>query len=143
MLSAAGRLQSRGGGPPIEKAIDDPTNPYRTLYSYIDREKLAEVYRVFDFPSPDISAPKRGKTTVPQQALFFLNNPFVIAQATALAKDVDGRHDAILALYQRILTRSPNKEEHETAKRFLQAPAASLTQLAQALLVSNEFLFMD
>ena len=35
----------------------------------------------FDFASPDQHAPMRYVTTVPQQALFFLNSPFVAEQA--------------------------------------------------------------
>ena len=38
----------------------------------------------FDFASPDQHAPMRYVTTVPQQALFFLNSPFVAEQARAL-----------------------------------------------------------
>ena len=38
----------------------------------------------FDFASPDQHAPMRYVTTVPQQALFFLNSPFVAEQCRAL-----------------------------------------------------------
>ena len=40
-------------------------------------------FRPFDFAPPDISSPKREATTVPQQALYLLNAPFVIQQAKA------------------------------------------------------------
>ena len=42
-------------------------------------------FRVFDFASPDQTAERRPQTTVPQQALFAMNSPFVIEQAKALA----------------------------------------------------------
>lgn len=71
MLQVAGQLQERSGGPPIRQSPDDPANKLRTIYNYIDRENLEDVFRVFDFPSPDISAPHRSQTTVPQQSLFY------------------------------------------------------------------------
>ena len=43
------------------------------------------MFRAFDFASPDQSAERRPRTTVPQQALFSMNAPFVIEQAKALA----------------------------------------------------------
>ena len=43
------------------------------------------MFRAFDFASPDQSAERRPRTTVPQQALFSMNAPFVIEQARALA----------------------------------------------------------
>ena len=56
---------------------------------------LPGVFRTFDFPNPDATSPQRAPTTVPQQALFFMNNPFVIASAGhVLARaDVAARAD--------------------------------------------------
>ncbi len=39
------------------------------------------MFRTFDFASPDTSTPQRYTTTVPQQALFLMNSPFVVEQA--------------------------------------------------------------
>ena len=57
----------------------------RTVYGMVDRQSLPGVFRAFDFASPDQSAERRPRTTVPQQALFSMNAPFVIEQAKALA----------------------------------------------------------
>ena len=40
----------------------------------------------FDFANPNIHAPQRVETTVPQQALFAFNHPFVIERSATLAK---------------------------------------------------------
>jgi hypothetical protein len=148
MLFVSGQMEPCGGGPPVLKRPDDITHRKRTLYSYIDREKLHEIYRVFDFPSPDITAPERARTTVPQQALFLLNNPFVIAQAEAACNRA-GTEDkslnvtaTIRRLYQSILSRNPDSEEVRLASRFVQQ-GESWTDLAQTLMLSNEFLFLD
>ena len=39
------------------------------------------LFRVFDVASPDTHAPKRFQTTVPQQALFLMNSPFLLDQS--------------------------------------------------------------
>ncbi len=39
------------------------------------------MFQVFDFASPDVSTEQRPRTTVPQQALFAMNSPFVLEQA--------------------------------------------------------------
>jgi hypothetical protein len=52
----------------------------------VDRENVPAVMRTFDFANPDLSIPQRTETTVPQQALFGLNHPFVVQQAKALVK---------------------------------------------------------
>ena len=55
----------------------------RTVYGFIDRQNLPGLFRTFDFASPDAHSPQRFTTTVPQQALFLMNSPFVVEQAPA------------------------------------------------------------
>jgi len=150
MLFVSRQLDLHAGGPPLEKAPDDAANRRRTLYSFVDREKLPDVFRVFDFPCPDISAPGRSRTTVPQQSLFLLNNPFVLAQADALAKRLaNGTAGEMVAqMYRAVLGRDPEPEELRLAKRFVAQSGLSKEtlpwqELAQALLLSNEFMFVD
>lgn len=90
-------------------------------------------------------------TTVPQQALFGLNAPFMIEQAKALAArpEVAGPPAArIAALYRLVLARSPSREEVEVGLRFI-AGSKSGSQLnawqqyAQVLLLTNEVMFVD
>jgi len=160
MLSVAGQLERRTGGRPTEQRPDDSTNRRRTMYSFVDREKLPDLFRVFDFPCPDISAPSRSQTTVPQQSLFLLNSPFVIAQGEAaaqgLGQDSGGAEQGIRQLYRQVLGREPAIDELALAKRYVvdrsQLKVSSSgkssspnpwAELAQVLLLSNEFLFMD
>ena len=160
MLSVAGQLECRAGGRPTEQRPDDSTNRRRTMYLFVDREKLPDLFRVFDFPCPDISAPGRSRTTVPQQSLFLLNSPFVIAQAEATVQHLDRNNDeaeqGICQLYRQVLGREPAIDELALAKRYVvdrAQPKVSSSgkplaanpwaELAQALLLSNEFLFVD
>jgi hypothetical protein len=84
------------------------------------------------------------------QALFFLNSPFVRAQAEGvnrqpeIAELLDPRA-RIGAIYRRILVRAPDAEELALAQRYLGAAPSEVqwAQFAQALLLSNEFFYCD
>ncbi len=84
MLFVSGELDLRIGGK-SEDLFKPLFSRRRTVYGMIDRQFLPGVYRVFDFANPDMHSPQRSDTTVPQQALFFMNSPFVVDQARALA----------------------------------------------------------
>ena len=152
LLVAAGRLDTTAGGKPID-LFATPFTMRRTVYGLIDRTKLPGTFRVFDVASPDTHSPQRFQTTVPQQALFLLNSPFVTEQAKALAArkeiaDAKGAGAKVMALYQLALGRMPTKDEVALATEFVADDDAMATfgrwpQLAQVLLLSNEFAFVD
>jgi hypothetical protein len=85
LLAAAGELDEKIGGRAVE-LMKEPFAKRRTIYGFIDRQNLPGVFRTFDFASPDTTNPQRYVTTVPQQALFMMNSPFVVERARALAK---------------------------------------------------------
>ena len=121
-LAAAGRLNLRMGGRP--DALFASSNTRRTLYALVDRENMPMVMRTFDFANPDLSIPQRNETTVPQQALFGLNHPFVVQQAKALVqKAAASKSDEakIRLIYAKLFQRSPTPDELAFAQRFVQA----------------------
>jgi len=153
LLFVAGRLDTTMGGRPAD-LIEAPFSRRRAVYGFIDRQDLPNLLRVFDFASPDQSAANRPQTTVPQQALFLMNSPFVIEQAQALAarpEVASAATDAekIAALYRIVFARSPSDAEQQVALDFVQSTQAGSTplstreQLAQLLLLTNEFTFVD
>jgi hypothetical protein len=76
LLSVSGRIDQTAGG----HAVDITTQPFtarRTIYGFVERQNLPGLFRTFDFASPDATSPQRFSTTVPQQALFMMNSPFV------------------------------------------------------------------
>src|SRR5262249_55366099 len=85
LLYVVGRLDMTVGGKSVE-LTSTPFSTRRTVYGFIDRQNLQGIYRTFDFASPDTSCPQRYRTTVPQQALFMMNSPFIVEQAKALAQ---------------------------------------------------------
>jgi len=120
-LHAAGALDLDRGGPstPLFGAEE---NTRRTLYGFVDRQFLAPIYRVFDFPNPDMHSPQRFDTMVPQQALFLMNSPFLQEQAQALAARSATRAQPearVTRLYQLAYQRPPAPEEKERALDFV------------------------
>jgi|SRR5579883_2104622 len=152
LLFAVGRLDVTEGGKPVD-LFKTPYSTRRTVYGLIDRTNLPGTFRVFDMASPDTHSPQRFQTTVPQQALFLLNSPFVQEQAKALATrsevaGVTATEAKVRALYRVTLGRNPTRDEVALATEFVQDDDPKATfgrwpQLAQVLLLSNEFVFVD
>ncbi|QDV50417.1 PSD1 and planctomycete cytochrome C domain-containing protein [Gimesia fumaroli] len=159
LLFVSGQLsdETEGRGFLIDQI---PTVPRRTVYSFVDRNNLPNVFRTFDFANVESSTAQRPYTTVPQQALFAMNSPLLIEQSGLLVKDLDleklakekGVETAIRTLYQRVLARKPTAEEMDLGKNFLthhrdqiKTPArmSGWEKYAQVLCTSNEFMFVD
>ncbi|MEZ6141865.1 MAG: PSD1 and planctomycete cytochrome C domain-containing protein [Zavarzinella sp.] len=126
LLQTAGQLQHEIGGR-SEDLFKEPFTKRRALYGFVDRQNLPGTFRSFDFALPDTHAPQRFQTTVPQQALYLLNNPFVLQQAQAIASMPLGNSPTEQAtqLYHRILQRAPSAAELQLATQFLQGPTVS------------------
>jgi Protein of unknown function (DUF1553)/Protein of unknown function (DUF1549)/Planctomycete cytochrome C len=149
LLFVSGKLDLKMGG----AAVDITTTPFsgrRTIYGFIDRQNLPGLFRTFDFASPDTSSPQRFQTTVPQQALFLLNSPFVLEQARSLMQRAEVKAsmnagEKIGKLYQLLYGRNPTADETRLGERFLAADSqdAAWERYAQALLLANEFVFVD
>src|SRR5204862_2552920 len=89
LLCVSGQLDTSVGGK-AEEIFKSPFRKRRSVYGFIDRQFLPGALRVFDFANPDMHNPQRSETTVPQQALFFMNAPFVVEQARVLVSRVGG-----------------------------------------------------
>ena len=118
LLFTAGSLQVPSvGGQPValqENAADHR----RSIYGFIDRYALPTTMVSFDVPHPDHHAPKRAETTVPQQALWFLNDPLILRQSAHLAKhpefqSLPSPSDRVDWLYRRIYQRLPRAQEKQ------------------------------
>ncbi|HVW36486.1 MAG TPA: DUF1553 domain-containing protein, partial [Pirellulales bacterium] len=145
LLATSGQLDASVGGPPGDLAA--PGFRRRTLYGLVDRQQLNGMLADFDFASPESHSPLRHVTTVPQQSLFLLNSPFMLQQAASFAQRpelvaiVDLR-ERIAAMYRFAFGRCPIEEELHGAQAFLEE-GGTWQELAQAILVSNEFSFVD
>ncbi len=149
LLSMAGTLDNSLGGKPFDD-VADPASTRRTMYGRIDRLNLPGVFRTFDFPNPDASSPERTRTTIPQQALFLMNNPLAqqCAKQMLARSDVASLDDSqkVHRLYQLAFARAPAEDEVEWSLAYVtdaEDPTAAWQELAQGLLLANEFLFVD
>jgi hypothetical protein len=130
LLAVSGKLDLTPGGHAVD--IIDTSSTRRTVYGYIDRQNLPDLFRAFDLASPDSSSARRFFTTVPQQALFLMNNRFVIEQAKALVsrpefKSASTDRQRLRLLYQLAFQRNPSAEETTWALQFIGDPAWDVT----------------
>jgi hypothetical protein len=141
LLAVAGELDATMFGRPLP--ITDGANRRRTIYSFVERQNIPAIFATFDAADPDTVTPRRGETTVPQQALFALNAPFMLARADALAARTAAPEPAaqVAELFRLVFGRAPTAAEAGACGEFL--GSASPAQLAQVLLMSNEFMFID
>ena len=131
LMGAAGKLDTDKVGGPSVDLWSRPFTGRRAVYGFVERQNLPGVFRTFDFASPDQTSPKRFYTTVPQQALFFLNSPLVVEEARSLAAQpyVSGARDdasRVRRLYRLLLDRLPDADETAAGAAYLRrgAPGA-------------------
>ena len=152
LLAATGELDLTAGGRPEEALAEGSRR--RTIYGLVDRQFVPATFTFFDFPHPDVHASQRNETLVSQQALFFLNSPFVAGRAKALAARAGDAPPAerVQKLHRWLYQRHATAHEAELATKFIAASEADpatagmLTpweQYAQVLMLANEFTYLD
>jgi hypothetical protein len=127
MLTTSGQLDPLAGGRAVNLSAE-PFTGRRTVYGFVDRVNLDPLFTTFDFPSPDIASTERSQTMVPQQALFALNDAFIVSQARALAarakrdasKEGADPGASVLWLYKQVFQREPSGAEMQLAREFFQ-----------------------
>ncbi len=130
----------------------------RSVYLVQVRNRRHPFLGLFDGADPNATTPSRQTTTVPTQALYFLNDPFFHAQAEKLVARATTKPEAehVGELFRVALQRAPTAKDREFAAAFLDRYAKSLADapvaerpklawaaLARVLLASNEFLFVE
>lgn len=126
----------------------------RSIYLPIVRGAVPPSLAVFDLPNPDMVTGTRSITTVPAQALFMMNSPFVQEMAASVAKKAQGsemRLDEIVEqLYQRILIRDADTGDIAIATEYIEglvgsgkSPEEAIGSFVQVLFSSTEFRFIE
>lgn len=145
VLFVSGRLDKQTGGPSIQP--DDPHENRRTIYAAVSRFELNPLLARFDFPDPNVHAARRVETNTPLQKLFLLNSPFMTVSAEHLAarasQESSDSNARIQRLFELTFQRSPSTVELQKTGDYLKANPDGLNQVAQALLASNEFWYID
>src|SRR5205085_77237 len=121
-LTVSAQLDPTQGGQPFD-ILTNAASGRRTIYGFIDRQDLPNVFRTFDFANPDTSVGQRFQTTVAPQALFLLNSAFATERARALAQQsnfaaLTNDTQRVAVLYQTIFQRAPRPTETRLALQF-------------------------
>ena len=137
----------------------------RSIYVQVRRSRLLTVLETFDLPTMEPNCELRNFSTVAPQSLMLMNGGFVVASAADFAarleREAGGNPPEQIALAWRLAYgREISPEERSAALAFLREQAAgfppgapasgqptaqsrALANLCQAILSSNEFLYVD
>ena len=123
----------------------------RALYLPVIRNHVYDLFELFDFPDPGTVNGNRADSTIAPQALYLMNSPLVLrateSMAEALLKERDLTNaQRVQRLYAQVFNRPPTVKETQRAvvfiNNFAQDRLASWQALSQALVSSNEFLYL-
>ena len=123
----------------------------RALYLPVIRNHVYDLFELFDFPDPGTVNGNRADSTIAPQALYLMNSPLVLRATEAIAKQLLAEKNLTNAqraerLYTKIYNRAPSAKETQRAVAFInnfaQDRVASWQALCQALVSSNEFLYL-
>jgi cytochrome c553 len=173
MLAASGQLDlSRPQGSPVTQMNGDGKNDkmkeamqelsnHRAVYLPIYRGNLPEALSAFDMADPSLIVGKREVTTVPTQALFLMNSPFVLKQSIEMARRLLGQTDLndstrIDLAYRLAFGRLPSASEKSRVEKFLndyhlaleeagereRGRLAAWSSVCQTLFASGEFRYV-
>ncbi len=134
ILAVAGTLDLTMGG--AAKPFADGFTR-RAIYGTVSRSKPDRTMALFDFPDPNAHSEQRIVTVGPMQRLFFMNSPFVAAQAKALGARMAAM--GIGPAYELLYGRPATAEEIRLGEEFVGGDAGRWAQYAQVLLAAAEF----
>lgn len=141
----------------------------RSVYVQVRRSRPLAVLDTFDLPTLDPNCTSRTSSTVAPQSLLLMNSDFVLGAARQLAESLKSSAGAepsarIRLAWRRLFGRAPRDAELQAATQFVTDEVARLTANAesitdpkqkpdpelwawtafcQALMGSNEFLYVD
>ena len=166
LLAVSGRLDRSLGGPPIDphRPHEDPAKRLvsgpldgqgrRSLYVKMTLMEPPRFLALFNQPLPRLTAGRRDRTLVPDQALALLNDPFVRQQTRAWAERMAAEGpkvpaDRIAAMVRAAYGRDPTADETERLLRVVERSTAGRDSgaaevdiwqdVAHALVLTQEF----
>jgi hypothetical protein len=150
MLAVSGQLDLARGGLTIREKTDSEygykfDSRRRSVYLPVFRNNLPDVFEVFDFADPNSPTGRRNISTLPSQALYLMNSPFVMDAARQAAEDTleldQPDDDRIELAYRRTLGRTPTDTERTLAIRYISGfkPSKPTDPTAQRLQAWTRF----
>ena len=135
-----------------------PNNPAlekkRFSFQKLNRNKLSELFEVFDYPNPGLVSGKRNTSSVPTQALYMMNNEFVMKQASLVSKIIEKQeandlNRKITLAFLKCLGRLPDEKEMQASLLFLKqsiekkSPKVNLEGLVHSLFACLDFRYLN
>jgi len=172
ILSVSGRLDRKAGGPGVRVELEPevrslifteaevvelwPMDPQptercrRSIYVYRKRNVHYPMFDVFDAPDALTPCPVRPVSTHAPQALVMINSSLAQESARAFANSLLGQSPddraRVTEAFLRCYARKPTREEMKQTLTFLHQGSGSeanrWTDLALALINSNEFVYV-
>ena len=170
LLYVSGRLDLAVGGAAVEGVkSQDPSpadlqknrdvyegSPRRSVYLPVVRTNVYKFFTLFDFPNPAAPTGNRSTTTIPTQALFLMNNPWVQGLADDIAANMGRVHRQpgmrCRLLFETLFGRMPMPEEVQESLTLVAAvrgedsaaadPLSGWKTLVHTLLLSSEFIYV-
>jgi hypothetical protein len=168
ILFVSGRLDDTSFGSAVGIEADDTgqiiskgDRQRRSVYLQVRRTQPVALLKSFDAPTMEINCGKRESSTVATQSLMLMNSEFVLKFSKAFAERLLPliKEDAGVALahgWRLAYGRKPASEELEASQKYYSeqsellksrkvesANMQALTNYCQALLTSNEFLYVE
>jgi hypothetical protein len=153
ILMVSGKLDLVMGGSTINPGTSSEygykfTDNRRSVYTPIFRNNLPEIFEVFDFPDPNLVVGKRNVSTIAPQALYLMNNPFIIeksgeAALHLLKENTLSESQKIESVYFQVLGRSPTPAENAKVMSFLQEKSEKEKAQAWPLVFQAMFSTLD
>jgi hypothetical protein len=162
VLSVSGRLDSAVGGSLVNWKNDEyaPADEIsasavrRSVYLPIVRDRVYDVFTLFDFANPSVGTAKRIPTVVSHQSLFFLNSPLVKESARSWMSEWirESPPERVRRAYERAFGRLPTPGETERSLEFVaklqsgrqgDAERSAWSAWCQMLFAANEFVYRE
>ena len=127
MLAISGELEMSKGGRTFPGNLGSVfgytfDHKLRSVYLPVFRNNLPDIFDVFDFADANRVAGKRSSSTLPTQALYMMNSPFVIERARQAADRLvnDSTYaDPLNEVFLQTVGREPMPSERVDIEKFL------------------------
>ncbi len=168
ILAVSSRLDAVQFGQAVAVSADDAgqiivkgEQQRRSVYLHVRRTQPVALLKSFDAPVMEVNCGKRESSTVATQSLMLMNSNFVLQSSQAFAQRISSDeskpvNEQLAYGWQLAYGRTPTPEERVMAESYLseqrellesrqhESPnKQALTNFAQALLSSNEFLYVE
>jgi hypothetical protein len=159
ILSVSGQLDLTRGGLTIRKITQydlgyEFKTRRRSIYVPAFRNSMLDLFEVFDIANPNLVTGHRNTSTLPTQALYLMNNPWVLEQSRRSATELlngsetHGRSDLemLQLAYLKVVGRAPTETEEALTMEHLhqfEDDEQAWTSVFHALFASLDFRYLN